>query len=127
MLSILYYKDGYGRRIRHATPAEVVGLEHVSDGLYSALSGGNPPANTTPPSITGSTTVGSTLTATPGTYTNSPTVTGQWQANATNIPGETGLTLDTTGLLASDNIQYVETATNAFGAINTSSNTVTLT
>jgi hypothetical protein len=50
------------------------------------------PANTTPPSIAGTATVGSTATCTPGVWTNATSVARQWRRGATNIAGATGLT-----------------------------------
>ena len=53
-----------------------------------------PPVNTVPPSIAGTDPyfVGSTLTVTPGTWTNSPVLTYQWRSNGTDIPGATSTT-----------------------------------
>lgn len=75
----------------------------------------------------GATTVGSTLTATPGTYTGSPALTYQWQAGNVDIPGETNATLDTTGLQVGDSIVVIETATNAGGSVDSTSAAVVLT
>jgi hypothetical protein len=50
------------------------------------------PVNTTPPSIAGTPLIGSTLTATAGTWEGSPTITGQWRRDNVAIAGETGTT-----------------------------------
>lgn len=71
------------------------------------------PVNTVLPTISGSTTVGSTLTTTPGTWTNSPTLTRQWLRNSTPISGATGLTYVTTSDDVGQSITVAETATNA--------------
>lgn len=56
------------------------------------------PVNTVLPAVTGTPTVGQTLTTTNGTWTGSPTLTRQWQVSLngtsgwTNISGQTALT-----------------------------------
>lgn len=56
------------------------------------------PVNTDPPTIalTGAGMVGSTVTLTPGTWTNSPTLTYQWRRNGSLIEGETATTYSLT-------------------------------
>lgn len=50
------------------------------------------PINRTLPVVTGTGTVGQTLTCNPGTWLNSPTFTYQWMANGVNIAGATAAT-----------------------------------
>lgn len=74
-----------------------------------------PPVALTAPSISFvSLEQGSVLTADPGTYTNSPTLTYQWRQDGTNIPGSVGTTYTTGAGDIGHNIDFVETATNAF-------------
>ena len=75
-----------------------------------------PPAplqNTVAPTISGATTVGSTLTRTAGTWTGNGTVvvTGRWTQDNVNIPGETGATYVTVAGDVGKTIRYVEDAT----------------
>ncbi|TQX90251.1 MULTISPECIES: hypothetical protein [unclassified Rhizobium] len=81
------------------------------------------PANTVAPVVSGTTTVGSTLTTTNGTWTNSPTgYTYQWQRDGTNISGSTN---SSRVLVAADNatnLTCVVTATNANGSALATSN-----
>jgi len=83
------------------------------------------PVNTVAPVISGSTTLGSVLTSTTGTWTNSPTsYTYQWKRGATNI----GTNANTYTLVAADSgaaITCVVTATNALGSSSATSNTIT--
>ena len=74
------------------------------------------PINIAPPVITGTLLVGSTLTATPGTWTGADTVSGEWYVNSVATGDtDTGYTvlLADAGLL----IEYRETATNADGSV----------
>ena len=77
------------------------------------------PANTSEPTISGGTASGSILTATPGSWSGTPTpvVIGQWQLKAESvwgdIDGATGLNYTTVDLGAH---RYKETATNTAGA-----------
>jgi len=83
------------------------------------------PVNTVAPVISGSTTLGSVLTTTNGTWTNSPTsYTYQWKRGATNI----GTNTNTYTLVAADSaaaITCVVTATNLVGSTPATSNTIT--
>lgn len=74
------------------------------------------PTNTVAPSITGTATVGQTLTAAVGTWTGSPSYARQWLRNGTAISGATGTTYL---LIAADqgaSISVRITATNAGGS-----------
>jgi len=73
--------------------------------------------------------VGTVATATPGTWNNADTVTGQWQClNSTdwlNLTGETGINHTLTEADAALPIRYLETATNAGGSTQEPSNAET--
>lgn len=75
------------------------------------------PSVQTVPTISGDTTVGSILTRTAGTATGIPTPTRAtvWLLNGTVIDGQTGNTLDTTGLAADDSITTRDVWTNSQG------------
>ena len=81
-----------------------------------------PPAITgSEPSISGNGQVGDTLTASPGTWSGSPTFTYQWQrcatqgANCTNIPGATGSSYTLTSSDVGEFLRLEITATNIGG------------
>jgi hypothetical protein len=77
-----------------------------------------PPANTSLPAIAGTAQVGSTLALTRGTWSNSPTISDQWEecvgANCTPITAGSSYTL--TAADVGQTIDVVETATNSGGA-----------
>lgn len=96
-------------------------------GLNSSLGGPavalNPPVNTVAPAITGTPTVGQTLTVSNGTWTNSPTgYARQWQRGDsssgpwTNISGATGTTYTLVSGDATKYVRAVVTATNSDGS-----------
>jgi hypothetical protein len=92
-------------------------------GVTSALAA--PPANTAPPTITGTPKVGETLTAANGTWTNTPTAYQyQWRrcdangASCTNIAGATQKTFTVRTADAGHTLRVVVTAVNADGAAN---------
>ncbi len=85
--------------------------------------GGLPPVNITPASISGVGYNGQTLTAIPGSW-DSGTVTGQWFSNGSPISGETGLTYDVNSNTEGTNLLYRETADNGNGITNQDSNTI---
>jgi hypothetical protein len=83
------------------------------------------PANTTPPAITGTARVGSTLTvSTPGVYTGNPAVTKtyQWQRDTlgvapfVNIAGQTAITHVLVDADDGCHVRAVETGSNGVGA-----------
>ncbi len=82
-----------------------------------------PPANTAPPSISGATTDGSTLSATTGTWTGTPAIsyTYQWRrcdaagATCADIAGATAATYTLVSADVSSTIRVVVTATNVAG------------
>jgi hypothetical protein len=75
------------------------------------------PVNTAVPTVAGTPAVGNTLTATPGTWTGTPTPTlaYQWERNSADIPGATGLTYVLTSADVGGNDRVRETATNVAG------------
>jgi hypothetical protein len=92
------------------------------------------PTVTAPPSISGTTTVGSTLAGTDGTWTGSPAFTRQWQqcdssgGSCTDIAGATGSTYTLTSADQGHTIRLKVTGTNGVGAVtSTSSQTAAVT
>lgn len=123
----LYWKPGFGRRIRRITAAAAASLIKINNAFFTSIGIVEPPTVTTAPVITGGPAVGETLTVTPGTYTGSPTITRQWFEGALPIAAATGLTLDTTGIEGGQSITCVETATNDGGSVESTSNAIVLT
>ena len=85
------------------------------------------PANTIAPVISGTTTLGSTLSSTTGAFNGnpSPTYGYQWRRNAVNIPSATGSTYVLVSADSGAAITCVVTATNALGSSSATSNTIT--
>jgi hypothetical protein len=85
---------------------------------------GNAPVNTVAPAVTGTATVGQTLSTTNGTWTGvpTPTFTYQWQRVTTNISGATSSTYVLVAADAGNTIRCVVTATNAVSAVSANSN-----
>jgi surface protein len=85
------------------------------------------PANTVAPVISGTTTLGSTLTSTTGTFTGNPTPTYayQWRRNGTPIPSATASTYVLVSADSAAGITCVVTATNALGSSSATSNIIT--
>lgn len=82
------------------------------------------PVNTVAPVVSGSVTVGQTLSTTNGTWTGTPTptFTYQWQRVTTNISGATSSTYVTVAADVGNTIRCVVTATNAISAVSANSN-----
>jgi hypothetical protein len=80
------------------------------------------PVNSVLPAITGTPTVGQTLTATDGTWSGSPTFTRQWKRNGANIAGATASTYLLVTADANAIITVTVTATNIAGSTNATSN-----
>ena len=85
------------------------------------------PVNTAAPVISGSLTVGSTLSCTQGTWSNSPTSYAyQWQRGGTNISGATSSTYVTVTADGGTSVGCLVTATNASGSASQASNTLAI-
>lgn len=98
----------------------------ISTSAGLQITDGIAPANTTPPSITGTPEAGKVLTVTAGTWVGvpTPTLAYQWKADGADIPGATASTL-----LLSDNeigktITVTVTATNSEGSASATSSGV---
>jgi hypothetical protein len=86
------------------------------------------PLNTTAPVVTGTGTVGQTLSCTQGVWTNSPTgYAYQWLRNGTNIAGATAATRVLAAVDAGTNVSCRVTATNAGGSTPAVSNAIAVT
>ena len=85
------------------------------------------PANTAAPVASGSLTVGSTLSCTQGTWTNSPTSYAyQWQRGGTNIAGATSASYVTVSADGGTSVGCLVTANNAAGSASQASNTLAI-
>ena len=86
------------------------------------------PAVVSAPTITGLTTVGSTLTSTTGTFTGSPTPTRtrQWKRGAADIVGSVAATYVTQAADVGQAVTCVTTMTNIAGAVSSTSNAITV-
>jgi hypothetical protein len=85
---------------------------------------GSLPVNTVAPVVSGTATVGQTLTTTNGTWTGAPapTFTYQWQRAGSNIGGATSSTYLLVVADVGNAIRCVVTATNPLGAVSANSN-----
>lgn len=78
------------------------------------------PINSVAPSISGDDEVGSLLTASPGTWSNSPNFTYQWRREGVNISGATSSTYTTQAADGGQQLTVLVTATNpTTGRVNT--------
>ena len=86
--------------------------------------GGTSPVNTVAPVVSGTATVGQTLSTTNGTWTGTATITFtyQWQRNGVNISSATSSTYTLVNADASNPIRCVVTGTNAVGNSSANSN-----
>ena len=96
-------------------------------GILSMLSGGtysSAPVNTVAPVVSGTATVGQTLSSTTGTWTGAPDPTFgyQWQRAGSNIGGATSSTYVLIDADGGSTIRCVVTATNAVSAVSANSN-----
>ena len=98
-------------------------LSAVAAGVLSTTAAAAPPANTAPPSISGTPTVGQTLTASDGTWSNNPTSFAyQWLRcngggnSCANVANGTQKTYTLVGADAGHTMRVRVTATNADGS-----------
>ena len=111
--------------IRDSNGALVVAAGESTPPLYS-FGPRVEPVNTVAPAVTGTATVGSTLTSTTGTWTGSPTptFTYQWRRNGVAIGGATASTYLIDALDVGTSVTCQVTATNARGSAAAVSNAV---
>jgi hypothetical protein len=85
---------------------------------------GSLPVNIVAPAVTGTATVGQTLSTTNGTWTGAPapTFSYQWQRNGVNISGATSSTYVLVNADAGNPVRCVVTATNVAGSASANSN-----
>jgi uncharacterized protein YfiM (DUF2279 family) len=85
---------------------------------------GSLPVNIVAPAVTGTATVGQTLSTTDGTWTGAPapTFSYQWQRNSVDIAGATSSTYLLVEADIGNPIRCVVTATNPLGAVSANSN-----
>jgi hypothetical protein len=116
---------------RFLTDQEISDL--IAAGRSESFAGSNtPPANTTPPAVTGAATQGQLLTSTTGVWTGTPapTITLKWQRSANgstgwaDIAGATGATYLLTVTDVGQYIRSVATGTNSEGSTSANSNVV---
>lgn len=97
--------------------------------ILAKANAGTPPSNTVTPLVTGSVSLGSTLTTTMGTWTGTPVInyTYQWKRGVSNIVGATSSTYILQVADVGQSIKCTVTATNAFGSAAADSNAITAT
>ena len=110
---------------------QVVETATATDGTTTATSAPTatvialPPVNTAPPTIGGTAQEGQVLTLTHGQWSNSPTISDQWErcaaAACSAISGQSGTTYTVTTADAGHTIEVLETATNSGGTTTASS------
>ena len=93
----------------------------TSNALAAAAAGPSSPSNTTPPSISGTATLGNALTCAPGSWTGSPTFAFQWLRDGTPIAGATQAKYTPTTNDAGHTLACRVTATNAGGSASATS------
>jgi hypothetical protein len=105
---------------------EVVETATAADGTATATSAPTAsvialaPVNAAPPTIGGTAQEGRLLTVTPGQWSNSPTISDQWErctgATCSAINGQSAATYTVTAADAGDTLEVSETATNSGGS-----------
>jgi hypothetical protein len=110
---------------------EVVETAAATDGSTTATSAPTatvialPPVNTAPPTIAGSAQEGQVLTLTRGQWSNSPTISDQWErctgVACLPISGQTADTYTVTSADVGHTLEVSETATNSAGTVTVSS------
>lgn len=109
----------YGLLTEAATPTPRRGWYAYRDMTIAAAAA---PANTAAPTITGTATVGQTLSASTGTWTNSPTAyTYQWNRGGSAIAGATASTYVLTAADSGTTITVTVTASNSAGSASATS------
>jgi len=93
-----------GRYVAIRTTYKRTGYETTVYDSYSWLVGSSYLENLTVPTIVGTRAVGDVLTANPGTWANSPTLSYQWFRNGNEIPGATSAKFIPTGDFYGDEI-----------------------
>ena len=89
----------------------------MSNAITAGLANEIPPVNTSAPAVTGTGTVGNTLSCTQGNWTYVPTAYAyQWRRNGVNIGGATAATYLLQAADSGTNITCSVTATNAAGS-----------
>lgn len=105
--------------------AALAGVGSASAQLAQIGVGGarkQPPKNTAPPTVSGTDQAGSVLTASPGTWTGSPTFRYQWRrcdasgASCADVAGATATTFTLTSADVGATLRVAVTATNPFGS-----------
>jgi hypothetical protein len=114
--------------IKRWTRVGAAALTAVVAGVFAATAAAAAPANTAPPSITGTPTVGQTLTASDGTWSNNPTSFAyQWLRcngggnSCADVANGTQKTYTLVGADAGHTMRVRVTATNADGSTSTQS------
>src|SRR5262245_56907987 len=118
--------DGYRTYMLSHTPVELQDLmvPMVNQDLAGATAM-TPPANSTAPVVTGSPTIGQTLTVVNGNWVgSSPTYTYQWYRSGNVIAGATGTTYLLVSADAGTMVGCRVTATNTVGSASANSNQI---
>lgn len=106
----------------HAAPIGILG---GPGRVYVSAPSGDAPANSVAPAVTGTPTVGNTLSCTTGTWTNSPTSYAyQWLRDGSSISGATSSSYALQEADEGEMVSCLVTATNAHGSASQESNAV---
>jgi hypothetical protein len=126
-----YFTQWYGDVAEEETSTPVeVSAAAPRTGIDAAMVEINPPqapAFTAGPTLGGTAAVGSTLTCSPGTWTNDPTsVTYAWQRGGAAIAGQAGGTYLVTSTDQGASLTCVVTIANEAGSVSATSNAITI-